>query len=194
MKKIILASLAIGTALCATPAFAQSASGLVTVGGTVASKCTAAAGNLNETITLGELANSSGTVASDFPANSGGLSRSYTVKCTSGAPHISVDASPLVNSAITTATTGYTKTVHYTATLTAVRAVGAPVQAADTSNATGATTAAVGSHLANAANNVTIAISNGNTTTATDLLEAGSYSGSIAIIVSPTAFPAAPPA
>jgi hypothetical protein len=186
MKKIIVAALAATTALIATPASAQTVSGTVAVTGTVASKCTTSSGNLDAAINLGELAIAAGTVNSSFSGNVGGLSRSFTVTCTSPNANLSANASALVNSAIVTPTAGYTNTVHYTATLTANKAAGGTASAVDTSNVVGATTALLGGHLANAANNVTITVSNGNTTTASDLLEAGSYSGSIAISVAPS--------
>jgi hypothetical protein len=184
MKKIILTALAASTALIATSASAQSASGSVSVTGSVAPKCTASPA-ITGSITLNELAVANGTVNSTFSAQTGGLSRSFTVRCTSPNPGLSVDATALTTTA--SGATGYTGTVHYTATLTAQKAAGgADASVADTSNVAGATTTSVGSQLANANNNVTVTVSNGNTTNATDLLDSGSYAGSIAIIVSPS--------
>ena len=187
MKKLFLAAIAASAAMAVSPAAAQTASGSVAVEGTVAAKCSATT-PITGTITLNELAQSNGTVDQAFSAQSGGLSRSFTIRCTSANPGLSVNAAPLVNSAIASPASGYTNTVHYTATLVASRAGGGSSDAViDTSNVSGATTGAVGDRLANSADNVTVTVSNGNTTTGSDLLEAGSYSGSIAIIVSPTA-------
>jgi phage-related minor tail protein len=186
MKKLLFTALLAGSALAAVPAAAQSVSGNVTVTGTVAAKCTSAGGQ-NGSINLGELAVADGKVNPTFSANVGGLSRSFTVTCTSANPQISVDATALVNSAIVTPTAGYTNTVHYTATMVASKAAGGTTSAIDTSNVAGATTALVGDHLANAPNNIVLTVSNGNTTTATDMLEAGDYSGVIALTVSPSA-------
>ena len=187
MKKILIAALAATSALAATPASAQTAvSGTVTVTGTVALKCTANPNNLDGSITLGELALANGTVDSAFSSNSGGLTRTYTVTCTGPNATLSAEANALVNSAIVSPTAGYTNTVHYTATLTADKAGSGSASAVDLSSAAGATAVPLGGHLANAAGNVRLTISAGNTTNATDLLEAGSYSGSVAISVTPT--------
>lgn len=186
MKKLLFAALTASAALIAIPASAQSVSGNINLSGTVAAKCTAA-GGLDDSINLGELAIADGTVNSALSANVGGLSRSFTVTCTSSNPQISVDAAPLVNSAVLSPTAGYTNTVHYTATMSASKAGGGTTSAIDTSNVSGATTALVGDHLANGANNIVVTVSNGNTTNATDLLEAGSYAGVIALTVSPSA-------
>ncbi|MDQ0251910.1 hypothetical protein ACCC88_11040 [Sphingomonas sp. Sphisp140] len=186
MKKLLFTALLAGSAFAAVPAAAQSVSGNVTVTGTVAAKCTSA-GGLNGSINLGELAVADGKVNPTFSGNVGGLSRSFTVTCTSANPQISVDASALVNSAIVSPTAGYTNTVHYTATMAASKAGGGTTSAIDTSNVVGATTALVGDHLANTASNITVTVSNGNTTNATDMLEAGNYSGVIALTVSPSA-------
>jgi hypothetical protein len=185
MNKIIFTALLAGSATAASPAFAQSATGTVEVSGTVASKCTASA-PISGTIDLGELALDSGTVDTAFSDN-GGLSKSFTVKCTSAAPHIKVVASPL-SVASPSGAAGYTGVVHYTATLTAAKAGGgSPATVAHTSNAAAPDAVAVGGRLANAANNITVAVSDGFTTSATDLLEAGSYEGEVTVTVSPTA-------
>lgn len=188
MKKLAFTALAAAAAIAgATPAFAQ-ASGTVDVTGTVASKC-ATVGTITGTISLGELAKANGTVEAAFPNNAGGLSRQFTVRCTGANPVLSVNASPLVNGAVATPAAGYTNTVHYTATLSAAAAgtTGATASAADTSNVSGATTAALSGRLSAAANNVTLVISNGNTTDAASVLEAGTYAGSVAVQVTPAA-------
>ena len=182
MKKLLISALAATSALIATPAFAQ-ASGSVSLTGSVAAKCTAIP-DLDDSIALGELALANGTVDPAFLGAGGDLSRSFTVRCTSPNPGLSVQANALTTTASGAA--GYTGTVHYTATLTAVRAAGGSATVVDQSDPAAATTGSVGSHLANSNNNITVTVSNGNTTTATDLLDAGAYTGSIAIIVSPT--------
>lgn len=185
MKNLIIAALAAGVSVFAVPATAQSVSGTIDLTGTVGAKCTAA-GGLDASIDLGELALADGTVNSAFSANVGGLTRTFRVTCTSSNPQLSVDASPLVNAAIATPTAGYTNTVNYTATMVAAKAGGGIATVADTSNVAGATTVLVGDHLANAANNIAVRVSSGNTT-AGALLEAGTYNGSIAITVAPSA-------
>lgn len=184
MKKIALAAAAI-SALVATPAFAQ-ASGTVDVTGTVVAKCTAIT-PITGSITLGELANANGTVNTAFSANTGGLSRQFTIRCNGANPQLSVNAKPLVNAAAAGSPAGYTNTVHYTATLTANAASGTPTSVDDLSSTAGATTALIGNRIAASGNNVTLAISNGVTTDAAAILDAGSYAGSVDIIISPGA-------
>jgi hypothetical protein len=185
MNKFAFAALAAATAFVATPAFAQAA-GTVDVTGTVAAKCTAIT-PISGSITLGELSKSNGTVDPTFAGNTGGLSRSFTVRCTGANPGISVNAKALVNAAVATPASGYANTVHYTATLTAAGSKGTSASAVDTSNASGATVAALGDRLAASNNNVTLAISTGNTTDAAAVLEAGTYAGSVDVIISPAA-------
>jgi hypothetical protein len=174
------------SAFAALPANANvNNTGTINVTGSVAPKCTATA-PLNGDIALGELAEANGTVNRTFSnAATGALTKKFTVTCTSPSANLSVNALPLRNNAVTTVTSGYTNTVHYTATLTATKAVGGSVSAIDTSNIAGATTQDLSGRLANAADNVTVIVSNGNTTNA-DLLEAGNYTGSIAITVAPS--------
>ncbi len=186
MKKIALAAIAAAaTLVSAQPAFAQ-ASGTVQVNGTVAAKC-AAITPISGTIALGELANANGTIEGTFAGNSGGLTRQFTVRCTGANPNLSVKASPLVNAAVTTPASGYTNTVHYTATMSATKAGGGSTSLSNLSSNANATTGAVGDRLAASANNITLAISAGTTADAGAVLEAGTYSGSVALTVSPAA-------
>jgi hypothetical protein len=192
MKKFVLLAAAASAVAIVSPAAAQTvASGSVTVTGSVADKCFAIT-PISDTITLGELALATGvnagTIDSAFSSNIGGLSRSFTVRCTTTTPKITVSAVPLTISGDAGTLNGYTGTVHYTSTLTAQKATGgADASAAYTTadSLPAATTTSVGDRLKNAANNVTVTVSNGTTTTATDQLKAGSYSGSISITVSP---------
>jgi hypothetical protein len=184
MKKIVFAALVAASALGATPALAQSASGTIGVTGSVGAKCTAST-EIAGTIALGELSRASGTVDSAFSNAAGGLSRSYTVKCTSATPHIAVDATPLTTTSSGAA--GYTGTVHYTATVTANKAGGGSESVAHITNAAAPAVKAVGARLANAENNITVGVASGFTATAGDLLEAGNYSASIKVTVSPAA-------
>ena len=185
MKKIALATVAALAALSAQPAFAQ-ATGTVDITGTVAAKCSAVT-PISGTITLGELAKSTGSVDSAFSSNTGGLSRQFTVRCNGANPQLSVHAKALTNAAAATASLGYTNTVNYTATLTAVGAKGGTATVADLSSSQGATAGLLGDRLAAVSNNVTLAISNGQTSDSTAILEAGSYAGSVDVIISPAA-------
>ncbi|WP_106638921.1 hypothetical protein [Allosphingosinicella vermicomposti] len=185
MKKIALATVAALAAFAAQPAFAQAA-GTVDITGSVAAKCTAVT-PISGTITLGELAKSTGTVDSGFGSNTGGLSRQFTIRCNGANPQLSVNAKALTNAAVTTASLGYTNQVNYTATLTAVGAKGGTATVTDLTSSQGATTGLLGDRLASASNNVTLAISNGQTSDSTAILEAGSYAGSVDVIISPAA-------
>jgi hypothetical protein len=184
MKKIVFAALVAASAMAASPALAQSASGTIGVTGSVGAKCTAST-EIAGTIALGELSRANGTVDSAFSNVSGGLSRSYTVKCTSSTPHIAVDAAPLTTASSGAA--GYTGTVHYTATVTASKAGGGTEAVAHTTNVAAPAAKPVGARLANAENNITVAIANGFTATSSDMLEAGNYNAAIKVTVSPAA-------
>ncbi len=186
MKKFATLAL-LATAAIATPALAQTATGTVAVTGTVAGKCTASPA-ITGTIALAELANSGGTVISTFSNNVGGLARSFTVICTSANASITVSSTNLTNSADATTANGYTGTVHYTSTLTAQKAGGGADASAVYTSADilpAATTTSLADRLKNGANNVTVTVSNGTTTNATDLLKAGTYGSTISITVSP---------
>lgn len=185
MKKFALSALALTSALIAGPAFAQT-SGTIDISGTVAGRCTAIT-PISGNITLGELAKSNGVVDSALASNTGGLSRSFTIRCNGANPQLSVNAKPLVNAAISAITPGYTNTVHYTAALSAAGAKGSTTTVTDLSSAAGATTGLIGDRLNAGSNNVTLAISNAATADSTAILEAGSYAGSVDVIISPAA-------
>ncbi len=185
MKKIVYTAMVV-TALAASPAMAQNATGTVQVSGSVESKCTAST-PITGSITLNELALASGKVDPAFSSQSGGLSRSFTVVCTSANVAISVSSDALNNSTDNTTLGGYTGRVHYTSTLTANKAGGGVATAVYTTTDTlpAATTTPLGDRLANAADNITVTVSNGTTTNANDVLKAGGYGSTIAITVAP---------
>lgn len=181
MKKTAVTLLAAAAALVGTSAFAQ-ATGTVVINGTVAEKCSAVE-PINGAINLGELAKDNGSVDPAFANNKDGLSRKFTVRCNGSNPQISVEAKPLVNAAVTQPTNGYTNTVGYTAKVSAKGAKGGNTDVADLALNNGATTGRIGDRLAAEANNVTLTISDGITSNATAILEAGSYAGSVGIII-----------
>ncbi|GAA0735209.1 hypothetical protein [Sphingomonas japonica] len=185
MKKIVLSALFAATTFVAAPAFAQ-VSGTVDVTGTVAARCSAIT-PISGSITLGELAAASGKVDPAFAGNTGGLSRNFTILCNGANPKLSVNARPLVNAAATDSPSGYTNTVHYTATLTAMGAKGGSTSVADQSLSSGATTAQVGDRLATVANNISLTVGSGATAEPTAVLDAGTYAGNVEIIIAPTA-------
>ena len=186
MKKFAALAL-LATAAIATPAMAQtSASGTVLVTGTVPGKCTAIT-PISGTITLGDISTSTGTVLSSFGNNSGGLSRSFTIVCTSSNASITVSSDSLNNTTDNTTGNGYTGRVHYTSTLTANKAGGGTATAVYTSADVlpAASTTALADRLAAGPNNVTVAVSNGTTTNNGDVLKQGTYNSTIAITVAP---------
>lgn len=185
MKKLVWSALFAATTVAAAPAFAQ-ASGTVDVTGTVAARCSAVT-PISGSITLGELATAAGKVDPAFAGNTGGLSRNFTILCNGANPKLSVNARPLVNAAATNSPSGYTNTVHYTATLTAMGAKGGSTSVADQSLSSGATTAQVGDRLAAVANNISLTVGSGVTTESTAVLDAGTYAGNVEIIIAPTA-------
>lgn len=185
MKKIACIAMA-ATAFVAAPAMAQSASGNVLVTGVVPGKCTAA-GGISGTINLGDISNADGTVRGSFSNNVGGLSRSFTIVCTSANVNITVSSDALNNTADNTTGSGYTGRVHYTSTLTANKAGGGTGTAVYTTQDTlpAASTTPLGDRLATGANNVTVTVSNGTTTNSGDVLKQGTYNSTISITVSP---------
>jgi hypothetical protein len=187
MKKFAFLAAATAAVL-ATPAMAQNVTGTITLNGTVASKCTVtsapAGATFAQTVNFGELAQADGTLRSGLSTDFSATPVQATVVCNTATPKISVDANPMVNSA--TAAAGYANTINYTASV-AVATTGA--NAGPFTNATtaapGAATA-IGSELANSANNVVVTTTGYATPNGTDILVAGSYTGNIVIVISPT--------
>jgi len=185
MKKFVALAL-LATAAIATPAMAQSATGTIQVTGVVPGKC-AAITPITGTITLNDISTPTGTVLSSFANNSGGLSRSFTVVCTSANASISVSSDALNNSTDSSTGGGYTGRVHYTSTLSANKAGGGTATAVYTTADVlpAVSTTALADRLATGPNNVTVAVSNGTTTNSGDVLKSGSYSSTITVTVSP---------
>lgn len=196
MNKIGLISVAALAAAIATPAAAQDVTGTVNITGTVAAKCIVQTGagtssTFGTTVALGELAQADGTLkptatlASTFNTV-GGTGLSAKVICTTANPTISVNANPITSAV--TAGTGYDNSVDFQADVTVVTlAANASPYTNDSAAAAGSATA-LGSRLANSANNVTIAASNFRTNNLTDLLVAATdYAGSIVVVIAPGA-------
>ena len=188
MKKIAFLAAAACAAIAA-PAMAQSsATGTITLNGTVANKCSVtsapAGSTFAQTVNFGELAQANGTLRSGLAGEFTTAAVQATVVCNTGTPKVAVDANPMVN-VTTAAPTGYANTINYTASV-AVTATGA--NAGPFTNSTLAAAApatAVGSALANSANNVVITTNTYATPAATDILVAGSYTGTIVVVISP---------
>lgn len=184
MKKIALIAIA-ASALSATPALAQNATGTINLTGSVGAKCVVDGTNAStftDTVNFGELAQADGTLRSGLDTDFG--TRSFTIKCNGTNPQVSVDADPLATT--TAAAAGYDNSIDYTASV-AVVAVGTnngPFTNA--SDAAATALAPVGSRLANVTNNVNITTSGYQTNAATDLLVASpTYTGKITVVIAP---------
>ena len=187
MKKIALLAAAACAAL-ATPAMAQNVTGTITLNGTVANKCSVtsapAGSTFTQTVSFGELAQANGTLKTGLDTAFTAAAVQATVVCNTGTPKVSVNADPMVNTA--TAPTGYANTINYTASV-AVAATGANAGPFTNSTLAAAGTAtSVGSALANSANNVVITANTFATPGGSDILVAGSYTGTITVVISPT--------
>ena len=193
MRKIVLLALAASAASVATPAFAQNATGTVNITGSVADKCQVTpviGGNYVTSRDLLELSQADGTLeASATLATRFGVAGStapiFRVVCTTAAPKVSVNALPLLHATagLQALANGYTGTINYTANVKVSTVAGS--EAVVDTTAAGSTAVTLASRLAATGNNVEITTSLFNTT-ASALLNAGSYSGQIVVTVSPT--------
>lgn len=200
MKKILFAALTASTVAYAAPAAAAvgDVTGTVTINGSVASKCSVvdgtgtASSSFASTVNMGELSGGDGkllpsaTLATTF--NAGGTSTaalSFRVVCTTATPGISVTANPIVISGGGTPATGYDNTVNYKANA-AFTLVGGSQTVSDLSSAAGATTASLTGRLAGGTTNNLTITADTFSTPGGGVMTAGSYSGSIAIVVTPS--------
>lgn len=198
MRKTIFAALAATSALIATPAAAQNATGTINITGNVEAKCqitdtSGAVAGFNSTVALGELAKQNGTLRDSSALstlfNQGGTgtaAMSFRVICTSATPNVSVTALPIMGPT-GTQPTGYSNRVDYDATATFALVSGGPTAVEDDSELSGATSATLGARLAAADNNVTVTADNFRTDADTDILVAGAYTGTVTILIKPAA-------
>ncbi|KHK93551.1 hypothetical protein [Novosphingobium malaysiense] len=160
-------------ALLASPASAQDATGTVSIDGSVAARCLFT--TPSATISLGEMAqsgtgNSAGTLDT---SKVDGKSATLVGWCNSTAATMTVQANALTNGA--TAATGFTNRVDYSATANA-----------NSVDATDDSTDALPGAAADVnmfSGDVQVTLSNSS---ATGLLVAGGYSGSVEVVLSPT--------
>lgn len=176
LKKLLLGTVPL--ALVATPAFAATGSdtGTVAINGTVAARCLFTLPSA--TINLNELAQSGTSTAAGTLNTSVVDGRSVTLAgwCNSTAATMTVQATPLVNTA--SAATGFTNTVNYLATATA-----------NGISATASSTSATAGAPANVnmfTGDITVGLSE---SAATGLLVAGDYAGTITVTLSPAVNP-----
>jgi type 1 fimbria pilin len=199
MNKILLTALAAASALAiATPAAAQSVTGIVNITGNVDAKCIvvedgspAGSDAFGGTVALGELAQANGLMATDLATrfnavgNNGQLQ--YKIVCNSANTSVAVDADPIV-AATGTAEAGYANRIDYKASV-AVALVGGPGTTVENDSAAAATAAVnQGGRLAATGNNITVTASNFRTPNLTDIMVTDPiYTGKITIVVAPVA-------
>lgn len=177
MKKFAIAA-ALGALTVSMPAFAADVSGTVTVNGNVASKCLFTTGAA--TITIDELAGADGKLDAATVADKTATLAGW---CNKSASKISVDATSLSNTTAAPAP-GFTRSVNYTATATAYGADSVSVGSATDSNSTDAT-AGTAASIPMFHGDIKVVLSSASTTTATDLLAAGAYQGSVKVTLTP---------
>ncbi|WP_025559985.1 hypothetical protein [Sphingomonas sp. UNC305MFCol5.2] len=179
MKNSILAVAVVVAATAALPAAAQSASatGTVTVNGSVADRCQFT--TPSAVINAGELAlQGSGSTAGKLDTSKlDGQTRTLVGWCNGTAASMSVEAQPLVDTTfVGAAPTGFDSVVNYSASALANSAT-----ASDTSMTAGAGTAVpVGLFTGNVV--VTLA---GSSSPTGGILVAGSYSGQVLVTLTP---------
>lgn len=194
--RIALTGIAFALAAMATPSWAQSVSGTVTIDGSVGTKCLVTDPgavsdpdfggiiHLNDLDdgTTGKLRNI-GTVSSSSDTN-----LNFRVVCTTATPSVSVTTTPLITGA-GTAPPGYAAKVHYDSTVAFdIAGAGSPdtvLTYTDGLTGPASQSASLTGRLATGATNIHVSATNFHTPVATDVLVAGNYSGAIAITVSP---------
>ena len=182
MKKIALLALTAAAAF-ATPASAQTVTGTITLTGVVTPKCFVlpdSASTFTASHDFSNLDAANGTLRSGLETEF--ATKTFTVKCTSGNPGLSVTATPLAT--VAPAPSGYDNSIDYSATLT-VDTTAAPASVTDASGTAGATTGSAGAPLANSIGNVRVTTAGYQTNNPTDLLVAGTYNGLITVVISP---------
>ncbi|WP_411340265.1 hypothetical protein V6U71_21245 [Sphingopyxis sp. J-6] len=197
MKKLAYLSVAAASAIAlASPAAAQDVTGTVNITGTVTAKCLVVPANSNSfgaTVDLGELAKADGTLESSATLETRFLSPtagalSARVVCTSAAPTITVTATPITITSAPAPAAGYTGTVNYIAHAFVDTVSTNDVEFTDASGGGGSGPTAIGGRLANnGSDNINITATNFATTSPTDLLFAGGYSGQIQVVIAPGA-------
>lgn len=182
MKTSILAAAAVIAAATTLPAAAQTATGTVTINGTVGDRCQFTLPS--DVINAGELSlQGSGATAGKLDSSKlDGQTRTLVGWCNGTAATMSVEAQRLVNTTFTTTPpAGFDRVVNYSATATANSA-----NATDTSVTDGAGSAVpVGLFTGD----VKVTLSSSSSPTS-GLLVAGDYSGQVLVTLTPSVTPA----
>lgn len=195
MNKILLTALAAASALAiATPAAAQTVSGVVDITGSVADKCivtddgTPPSGSFGGTVNLGTLDDTDGTLkdssvlAAAFSA-AGAANLTYRIVCTTPNTKLTVNANELTTGAVVS--TGYANTVHYNANVQLALVGGNQTLSNDTLLVPAGAEQTFTARLATGANNVSVTADTFRTPGASDVMLAGTYSGNIQISIAP---------
>ena len=194
MKYATSAIAILAIAAATSPAAAQvlDVTGTVTIQGTVGDKCIVTdegddpSPDFGGFIDLGALDDADGTLRDigTISASSDLDNLGFRVVCTTATPSVTVTAEPMVNPSAT-AVTGYANTVHFTADANFSVVGGTNNFEVDT--VTGATTGGtLSNRLATGEDNVQIDLSNFRTPGTTDVLTAGTYTGTVSITISPS--------
>lgn len=183
MKKIALVAIA-AAAFGSTAAHAQSVTGTIHLEGSVSPKCVVLPSEgttFTDTVSFGELAQADGTLRSGLASDFG--TRSFTVKCNSAAPQISVNADPLRT--LAPAADGYDNSIDYLASVQ-LDTIAASGPFTNDSNAPAGALTPVGSQLVNSDANVHIRTSDYRTNALSNLLVASpTYTGQITVVIAP---------
>lgn len=199
MKRLfaLTAAAALGLSAFAGSASAQAVTGSVNVTGSVTASCyvgsvgSPTGSTFSGTIPLGELDDTTtGELKSGLSGSTSGTpagSASFNVVCNGGNANVTLSATQL-STGSGTAPTGYSRNINYSTDLVAAltpsgsktltySTVGLPAATADT----------LGGRLANTANDITVKVYNlAAENGASSILEAGSYSSTISVSITPT--------
>ncbi len=199
MNKMSLAATAASAlimVLAAGAASAADAVGTVTVTGQVASKCTVITGGTAGGVLFSsnfgattELADSSGHLISNFGAFTTNGTGDFQINCNKANPSITLAASNMTTA--DTAPTGYANTVSYTAyadigAISGANATSTVTRTVASGASTGPTGLGSGLYVRNIANNVVVRADTFHTAAPSDVLVAGSYSGTITLTLTPS--------
>ncbi len=191
------AAAALGFAAVAGSANAQAVTGTVGITGTVTAKCfvgtpdSPGGSSFSDTIALGEIDQSNGTIRSDLASSTAVAAaiKNFTVTCTGSDASVSLSADQFDNTTNTgTPSSGSANHIDYTAKFVAQLAGGgSKTLTYATAGSPAATTGTLGAPLANSANDITISAYSFTPVGGTgELLVAGNYAGTIHVTITPT--------
>jgi hypothetical protein len=196
MKKVLLVATAIAGLAFAAPSLAQSVTGTVAVNGTVADRCVVngdgGGSTFTDTISLGELTKTNGTLRGDLQNSSpvSGATFKVSVTCTGSNPAVSISATELAASGVTAAPSGFSGALDYTAELDLDKAAGgtAPFTYTTSTANPAPTTGNLGGPLSNTNNNVRVSVYSFSTVGGqSNVLQASNnWSGQVNVSIAPS--------